>query len=488
MSHESIVNSCDKELLTSGMPWNCRRRICVCHGMSENMRPSLALALALACNTAKPAAPLASAPAPETVVVVPPIAPSASAVAPKKVIVNLLDVVPATLAVSSTVVNKHDFPEHLIDGQPGTAWNSKTGDTRGWIGFRIPEDAHVDAIELTAGFDKVSGKLDLFTANHRITRVAISRNGKRIKEAVVDPNVRGMQAIAVDDAGGDYKVEVTDTLPGTKKEWKELVVSEFRVLGKPGKQKREPNERLHVALKTLEPQDETPYGVQTFESKAPEPSLTKVCDAFLKQAAIELVTANADQDHLRGLVPGKPTCSEIPSPTTFSATADYKSVHALSLYDGIVKSKSLVVETKRGFFLTSVTWNQEDPLDPGCATIARVVTIEELRVDNGYFVAVLGAERGTYRDSTDPNDDGFRMSLVRTAQWGKDDGKSFTTTYWDPQFHEGLGFKIQPKPQHLTVPATQQVIFPAQSPWSALLWKDAPPFRVSPSGVLQPQG
>jgi hypothetical protein len=452
---------------------------------------ALPLLLVLACNAAKPvAAPPASVRPPETVVVAPAFtAPaSASGVAPKKVIVNLLDVVPATLAVSSTVVNKHDFPEHLIDGQPGTAWNSKTGDTRGWIGFRIPEDAHVDAIELTAGFDKVSGKLDLFTANHRITRVAISRNGKRIREAAVDPNVRGMQTIAVDDAGGDYKVEVTDTLPGTKKEWKELVVSEFRVLGKPGKLLRAPNERLHVALKTLEPQDETPYGVQTFESKAPEPSIAKVCDAFLKESATTLLTARAEDLRLQDVTFGKPTCTEIASPAPFSATADYKSVHALSLYNGIMKSKSIVVETKRGFFLTWVTWNQQDPLDPGCATIARVETIEELRVDNGYFVAVLGAERATYIESTDPNDDGFRMSLVRTAQWGKDDGKSFTTTYWDPQYHEGLGFKVQPKPDHLTVPATQQVTFPPRSPWSALLWKDAPPFRVSPSGVLQPQG
>jgi hypothetical protein len=460
--------------------------------MPETMHRSFALLLlfVLACNGAKSAAtPPALVRPPETVVVAaaPPPAASASGAAPKKVIVNLLDVVPATLAVSSTVVNKHDFPEHLIDGQPGTAWNSKTGDIRGWIGFRIPEDAHVDAIELTAGFDKISGKLDLFTANHRITRVAISRNGKRIKEAAVDPNVRGMQAIAVDDAGGDYKVEVTDTLPGTKKEWKELVVSEFRVLGKPGKLRREPNERLHVALKTLEPENEMPYGVQTFESKTPEPSLAEVCAAFVKQAKVALLTAKAENLRLEDFTFGKPTCAEIASPVTFSATADYKSVHALSVYDGIMKSKSLVVETKRGFFLTPVSWDQQDPLDPGCATIARVTTVEEVRVDNGYFVAVLGAERGTYVESSDPNDDGFRQSLTRTAQWGKDDGKSFTTTYWDPQYHEGLGFKVQPKPDHLMVPATQQMIFPAKSPWSALPWKEATPFRVSPTGVLQPQ-
>jgi hypothetical protein len=425
--------------------------------------------------------------------VLPPPHPGASALpsevaAPKPVLQNLLDVVPATLAVSSTVVNKHDFPEHLIDGHAGTAWNSKTGDIRGFIAFRVPEDARVDAIELTAGFDKVSGKLDLFTANHRIVRVAVSHNGKRIKEAALDPAERGMQTIAIGDTGGDYKVEVIDTLPGSKREWKELVVSEFRVLGKPGETKRSPTDRLHVALRSLEPADETPFGVQTFESIAQERTFSAVCGAWVKTAQTALPSARAENIRLENFVFGQPSCSEIALPAAFTPTSDYLSVRAITHYDGIVRRRSLVVQTKRGFFLTPISWNIEDPLDPGCATIARVMTVEELRVDNGYFVAVLGAERGTYTETTNPNDDGFRRSLVRTAQWGKDDGKAFQTTYWDPQFHEGLGWKVQPNADHLTTPGTDKMVFPEKTLWNALPWKEAPAFHISPSGVLQPQG
>ena len=40
---------------------------------------------------------------------------------------NLLDVVPAKLAVSSTVANPRDFPEHLVDGRADTAWLRAVG-------------------------------------------------------------------------------------------------------------------------------------------------------------------------------------------------------------------------------------------------------------------------------------------------------------------------------------------------------------------------
>nr|MCU0685220.1 hypothetical protein [Polyangiaceae bacterium] len=63
-----------------------------------------------------------------------------------------------------------DFPEHLIDGKPETAWNGKTGDlVGGWVAFRLPSGVRVRRIELSAGFDKVSSAGDLFTI--RVARI-----------------------------------------------------------------------------------------------------------------------------------------------------------------------------------------------------------------------------------------------------------------------------------------------------------------------------
>src|SRR5262245_35308962 len=67
--------------------------------------------------------------------------------------VELLHAVPAVVAVSSTVANQNDKPEHLVDGRLETAWNSRTGDlVGGWIAFRLPRDVTVKKIKLTAGY------------------------------------------------------------------------------------------------------------------------------------------------------------------------------------------------------------------------------------------------------------------------------------------------------------------------------------------------
>jgi hypothetical protein len=60
--------------------------------------------------------------------------PVASAIQSPKRETDLLGIVPAKIAVSSAVRNPRDFPEHLVDGDPNTAWNSQTGDLAGaWI-------------------------------------------------------------------------------------------------------------------------------------------------------------------------------------------------------------------------------------------------------------------------------------------------------------------------------------------------------------------
>src|SRR5580704_16817047 len=93
--------------------------------------------------------------------------------------INLLTLPGSIVAVSSTVDNAKITPEHLVDGDLGTAWNSRTGDLVGaWIAVRVPSDAHVSAIRLTAGFTKKDAHGDLFVMNQRVRTVRILRNGR----------------------------------------------------------------------------------------------------------------------------------------------------------------------------------------------------------------------------------------------------------------------------------------------------------------------
>jgi len=151
--------------------------------------------------------------------------------------IDLLWATPSVVAVSSRVANPRDFPEHLVDHRPETAWNGKTGDlVGGWIAFEVPKDATISHVLLTAGFDKISAsKEDLFTANHRITKVRLSQGKRVIREVALDPSVRAPQRIEVGAAGGEYRLEILAVQPGSKATWRELTVSELAVIGTPGK-------------------------------------------------------------------------------------------------------------------------------------------------------------------------------------------------------------------------------------------------------------
>lgn len=145
--------------------------------------------------------------------------------------INLLTNTPTTVAVSSSVANAAIVPDHIADGKLSTAWNSKTGELAGaWVAVRVPADAKVKAIKLTAGFAHKDKKNDLFTMNHRIKRVRITHAGKSTEHAL-DVENRGLQTIAVDLAGGDIEIRIVDVVPGSKPSWKEAAISELEVWG-----------------------------------------------------------------------------------------------------------------------------------------------------------------------------------------------------------------------------------------------------------------
>lgn len=181
-------------------------------------------ATAASVVSAPSAPPVASQPAP---------ARSAAPPAP----VNLLSRTDAHVTLSSRVDNPRDYPEHLVDGKPETAWNGKTGDTAAWIEVKLDPRVHVDAFEITAGFDK----RDLFEKNLRIERLRIERDGALLREVTLDVARRDLQRIPIDGPGGVYRLTVVATRPGSNRAWKEVVVSELRAIGSA------PDELLHEA-------------------------------------------------------------------------------------------------------------------------------------------------------------------------------------------------------------------------------------------------
>ena len=180
------------------------------------------------------------APAPETqeprepaAAVDAPREPDAAAQARGPAAVDLLASVETQVAVSSAYRDSPRQVPRLFDGDLGTAWNSRSGDLVGaYIEVRVPSAVTVTAIEMTAGFTRTSESgEDLFTGNHRVRRVRVSRDGQAIGEHALDTDSREVTSLPVTGPGGTYRVEVLEVLPGARTDWREVCVSELRVMG-----------------------------------------------------------------------------------------------------------------------------------------------------------------------------------------------------------------------------------------------------------------
>lgn len=162
--------------------------------------------------------------------------------------IDLLRAVRTDLAVSSVYRDRLAQAAALVDGDLETAWNSRTGDLRGaWIEVRLPANATVTSIALTAGYTKQSGARDLFTGNHRISRVRVLRDGRDVGVYDLRTDLRELQTLPVTGPGGVYRIEVVDVVPGSRSGWREVCVSELRILGNaPGARPGERFPRLAV--------------------------------------------------------------------------------------------------------------------------------------------------------------------------------------------------------------------------------------------------
>ncbi len=343
--------------------------------------------LAAACkpNAAKPdAAPIASG-ADVAKKAAPPVDPDP--------VVDLLHTVDATVAVSSKVDNPHDYPEHLVDGKPETAWNSKTGDLKGWIAFRVPSSAKVVRVEITPGFDKKATKGDLFTMNHRIKKVRISREGQVLTEAPLDIDNRALQAIELDAPGGDFKLEVLETVPGTQKKWRELTVSEFRVWGRAGGAPTNPAHIPKMAIGSLDGRPPAKPIAKAEVPPGPFATAAELCAAYDK-AITPLIDAKYTDEVYPGKIAG-PHCSLKQSPKGFSnaafKTGPFKDATFATIDTLDEQTSVLLLQTEKGWFITDVRAWSRYHTDPGCmhASTAMFEDVAFAKSSTGQEVALI---------------------------------------------------------------------------------------------------
>ncbi len=289
-------------------------------------------------------------------------------------LVDLLHTVACTVAVSSKVDNPKDFPEHLVDGKPETAWNGKTSDLHGFIAFRTPRVSRVRKVELTVGFDQKGPRGDLFTQNHRITHVRLSREGKTLREVDLDPNVRGLQSIELDEEGGDFRLDVLATLPGSEKSWKELTVSEFRVMGTTGGAPENAEHLPAMAIGNLDGVPERKPVGRGAPPPGPFPSLAALCAAYDK-ALSPLIDAAYPGDRYPGKIEG-PHCRRLEDKAVQKAAAGlvggaFVGAEVAHVHDAEEESARLVLVTDKGYSLTQVVLWSRYHNDPGCGHASR---------------------------------------------------------------------------------------------------------------------
>lgn len=138
----------------------------------------------------------------------------------------------SSIEVSSHVMNNSIKPEHLVDRDFNTAWNSKTGELAGaWLQVYVGA-AKIHELRLTVGHTGKGKKgEDYFTMNPRIRKVAIRRGGSDYRTVELDIANRGLQTIAIDPPSEWLRITIADVEPGSKASWREVCISELEAWG-----------------------------------------------------------------------------------------------------------------------------------------------------------------------------------------------------------------------------------------------------------------
>jgi hypothetical protein len=131
---------------------------------------------------------------------------------------------------------------------------------------------------MSAGFNATGPEGDYFTLNHRIKRVAVFHGKTKLREVDLDVDRRDEQTIPVDVTGGDIRIQVVATLPGTKSTWREIAVSQLSVLGVVPPDMKRGSAELSVGSLDAKP---LPDPTLTLSAITPVPSLAAYCKTYI---------------------------------------------------------------------------------------------------------------------------------------------------------------------------------------------------------------
>lgn len=202
------------------------------------MRFAYLLALMVACKKAEPPPPTIAPPTEvrdAAIALVDATTATSDAVGASQIVdVELVQRTAASVRVSSKVANPNIKPAHLVDKNMATAWNSVTGELVGaWIEIRPIAGAQIHEVRMTAGFTAKGPKgEDWFTMNPRIRKLTVIADGAPQPDFFLDTDQRTLQSYSV-TATESVRLAVSEIVPGSKKSWREISVSELEVWGVP---------------------------------------------------------------------------------------------------------------------------------------------------------------------------------------------------------------------------------------------------------------
>ena len=163
-------------------------------------------------------------------------------------------------------------------------------------------------------------------------------------------------------------------------------------------------------------------------------------------------------------------CFEMKLPVRFTPRPPYGAVHAVRVRTERYAYSTLIAEVPGGVVPLQVSYDVEDPDDPGCRTM-RTVAIERLGVENGILVLVTLAEKIAYM----PEHDASREVLLPVVSIAKADGDRVHLRYFHA-WNDGADLGRIERPPGRSVP------------WHTLAWRHRRPFSIEPQGTLKLSG
>jgi hypothetical protein len=283
------------------------------------------------------------------------------------------------VSVSSNTASKDAPPERLFDHRLETAWMGAPGDSYPSFAFRLRPGVKAKLLYLTAGsVAPAAGKerslADPFTANVRIARVAVDRDGETVGEFPVDTEERTIQTFPIDVTGGTLRVRVVETVPGKAKDARALHVSELGLLGTAPATEHLSHAVPFVHIGSFDAPRAFPSTVfDEFRAAAPFKSIDALCKHQTKVAQNAL--NDAKRTHPEALFAGElvPSCKEANGYTIGERAlgTPFEGITVVRMQEGTHRVSRVVIRTPAGFFPTNVVADRLPPnFPPAAAGIA----------------------------------------------------------------------------------------------------------------------